>query len=327
MNPLKGQYVRLCCDSLDWTRGYPSDFFLERTIRLVLMGEKIDEAFGVATDTERPKPYLFLVEGNARRFRAELDSIMESLGSDQMRYESVYGPLENTTIGQDRRKHLTLYYNFLLVRLYEPATYLPEASQEGGAPSMYRSMCLRNCLYAAKAYYETLIHMDPTQVLFHSINIMHQATFVMIISTRLLLIDSPDWDVEYARLTLDLIGIMKTCTTNLMTCEQSRDAATRRFVEEMGVAGVTEEELAITGTQKDLADKTDLIMAWFERRISGETESEADTATVAAAAGLDLQHPEIGGDAFSFDLNDTAPPMWYGGLLANQAWNFDDINM
>lgn len=291
------------------------------------MGEKIDAAFGAAIDCARPKPYLFLVEGSARGFRVELDSIMESLGTDQMHYESVYGPIDGTDNVSDRRKCFTLYYHYLLVRLYEPATYLPEASQEGGAPSMYRSLCLRNCLFAVKAFFDTLLELHSTQHLFNSLNIMQQTTFVMIIATRLLLIDSPDWDVEFARLTLDFVGTLRGAIAKAKAAETARADSVMRFVEEMGVLDVTPEELEAPGQLDELAKKTAMIVEWFERRLEDETQGRGGDVSEGAILGLEYNRMQSGGDAFSFDLNSGGAPLWIGGLLSNQAWNFDDIDI
>ncbi|KAK9438673.1 hypothetical protein VB005_06820 [Metarhizium brunneum] len=318
-NPLRSQYVDLCCESLKRAREHPSDTFLEHNVRLVQMGEKISEAFGAANDRERGKPYLFLLDDQSRGFREELDALMQSLDRQQLLDRAAYAHRVPAGEFDDWERFFTLHYNYLLVRLYEPATFLHEIPEEGGAPSTYRAQCLRNCLFAAKAYFDVLFTLPPSQYVYQSITFTEQITFVLVITTRLLLLETSDWDVHFARVTVDFLSVVDRLVQRLDASEAERVRAVGRFVAEMGV-DATPPEVAAEGRVADIARKMRWIRTWFEKR--------ADKGGVGASQ-VPQEWPveeleNRGARAFGMGANG---PVWFTGLLSNSAWNFDDVEL
>ena len=285
------------------------------------IGEKISEAFGAANDRERGKPYLFLLEDQSRGFREELDAMMESLDQQQMHDRATLSHQVKPEEFDHWERFFTLHYNYLLVRLYEPATFLHEIPEEGGAPSAYRSQCLRNCLFAAKAYFEILFTLPPSQYLYQSITYTEQITFVLVIITRLLLLETKDWDVHFARMTINFLSVVDRLIQRLDASEAERIRAVGRFVAEMGV-DTTTSELAIEGRLAGIAKVMRWIRRWFEKRVNGD---------VGPGTGELVRHPwpmeqldTRGGRAFGMGNNG---PVWFTGLLSNSVWNFDDVEM
>ncbi|KAK2593694.1 hypothetical protein QQS21_008602 [Conoideocrella luteorostrata] len=317
-NPLRSQYVDLCCESLKRAREHPSDIFLEHNVRLVQMGEKISEAFGAANDRERGKPYLFLLDDQSRGFREELDSLMEYLDRQQLQDRALYAHQVPSEEFDDWERFFTLHYNYLLVRLYEPATFLHEIPEEGGAPSTYRSQCLRNCLFAAKAYFDILFTLPATQYHYQSITFTEQITFVLVITTRLLLLETKDWDVHFARMTMNFFSVVDRLVHRLEASEADRIRSVRRFVTEMGVE-TTDAELTTEGRVSDISKKMRWIRIWFEKRVN---KDEMPNQKPQEWPVEELENR--GARAFGMGTNG---PVWFTGLLSNSAWNFDDVEM
>lgn len=315
-NPLRSQYVDLCCESLKRAREHPSDIFLEHNVRLVQMGEKISEAFGAANDRERGKPYLFLLDDHSRGFRQELDTLMQSLNRQQLRDRALYSQQISADRFADWDRFFTLHYNYLLVRLYEPATFLHEIPEEGGAPSTYRSQCLRSCLFAAKSFFDILFTLPPTGYLYPSINFTEQITFVMVITTRLLLLETQEWDVHFARMTMNFLSVVDRLVQRLDASEAERIRAVGVFVAEMGIEA-SAAEIATSGRIADISNKMRYIRTWFEKRVNkDELPDQLSQEWPVEELG------NRGARAFGIGANG---PIWMTGLLSNSAWNFDDV--
>lgn len=281
------------------------------------MGEKISEAFGAANDRERGKPYLFLLDDQSKGFRDELDALMQSLDRQQIQDRSAYAHQVTPEEFDDWERFFTLHYNYLLVRLYEPATFLQGIPEEGGGPSTYRAQCLRNCLFAAKAYFDILWTLPPSQYLYQSITFTEQITFVIVITTRLLLLETADWDVHFARMTVNFLSVVDRLIQRLDASEATRMREVSRFVTEMNI-DTTAAEMAVEGRLTDTAKKMRWIRGWFEKRANGDESSDQ----------LPHQWPveeleNRGARAFGVGSG----PVWYTGLLSNSAWNFDDLEM
>lgn len=282
------------------------------------VGDKISEAFSISNDRERGKPYLFLLEGSASGFRSELDSILESIGYDQ---RQTLWPLSEETVSY--HKILTLYYNYLLVRLYEPATQSQEVLQDGGGfPSMFRSLCLRHCLFAAKAYFDTILSVPASQYAYQSAISTEQISYIVVIATRLLLINAPDWDVDFARMTLDFPSVMGQLISKLEEAEELRRQGVEHFAREMGLA-IRPEEMAKTGRLMQTARKTCWIRDWFEARMKGTTSEQWFAGDVGRGwlqerDQRDVKMPEFGM---------SSGPRWFGGLFEDSSWNFEDLDL
>ena len=179
---------------------------------------------------------------------------------------------------------------------------------------MYRSLCLRNCLNAVKDYFEILLSGSAVATLHRSALTTEQSAFVMLMATRLLLIDAPDWDVQLARLSLDFLPILDRIIERVHEADAARRKAVEAFAKDTGGA-VTEEEMAVESRLADTARKMKWLREGFEARLEGgvleSLEVEEDGVEVAS-------EEEGGRDNGVF---------WLNGFLGNMAWSFDGVNI
>jgi hypothetical protein len=350
-NPLSGRrYVDICCEVLVEAMEHPTDFFLERTIRLAQIGEDISEAYGAPNDPEQRgvKSYMDYLETSSGRFRRDLDRIMESVGDEQQLYHRGHPP---TTLSarrnlEVRRGYLALHYQYLNVRLHEPATHLRAAIRgqtSGGnndamGSSELRSLRLRNCLAAVTAYLDTLLAQPPESILTQPLSFAEQATFVIVVATRLVLdeADAPDWDVEKVRRTFDLSGTLGRLAEMLDAAEGARRKGVGEFAVEMDVGDVDGEEDEGHRAAVMARDMRG-IQDWFEAKLrrGGKTDEEVQMdgdpdGRDARKDGHGIPEEWIPRGAYMNTAeqdNMTLGSGWMAGLLGNMAWNFDDMNV
>ncbi|KAM5376864.1 hypothetical protein ACJZ2D_005351 [Fusarium nematophilum] len=297
-NPLDGPYIDICCKTVAAAQSTKLDLILDRFVRLMQMNEQLSRGFGEPHERTLSRPYAFLLEGNGRRFRTELDRIAEAAAHPDV---------------ADRRQVFNLYHHYLIARLYEPAVVVADHPGEGVSPSMYRSLCLRNALAAVQSFFDLVLSSPGEGFLRRSIITVDQAAFVMVLSARLLLIDAPDWDVQLARQTLDLSTILDRILERMDEMQALRVRAIETFACEAGDDGLLGESGG--GNVAELAQKTRWLKGWFEARLQGRRGEEiAPMANEVAGMGRGTGDDVAGGGT-----------TWFGGLLGNMAWNFDSF--
>jgi hypothetical protein len=256
------------------------------------MSERLSKGFGEPHERTLSRPYAFLLEGNGRRFRADLERLAEVATRND--------PASNHQIFQ-------LYHQYTLVRLYEPAVMVADHPDEGVAPFVYLLICLRNCLDAIRSFFDLLLSSPAEDILKRSIVTTDQAAFVMVLAARLLLIDAPGWDPKAARQTLDLSVVLGKIQAHI---EKAEAQHTKEMQEFAAVAGDTlsEEEKAEDSTLGELATKTRLLKEWYETRLEGE---HADKMPSMHGFSMEARDGETGEGMTRL-----------GGLLNDIAWNF-----
>lgn len=299
-NPLGGPYVDLSRDALSDMSTSRTDLLLDRIVRMAQMGEKLSQGFGEPHDRDQARSYAFLLEGSGRRFRTELDRLTENTAHPDL---------------AENRPLFELYHQYLIVRLYQPAVTVADRPEEGVPPSMYRSLCLRNCFGAAKEFLDTLLAQPIDAFSHRSILTTDQATFVLLMAARLLLIDAPDWDVTLARRTLDLRTILNQIIARITETEALRTKAVEEFASETGEL-LTGEERKVESRLAEVARKTRWLREWFEARLQGQSMQEQWPLGVD---GMGVTTREAGDGSIG--------PSWSGGLLGDAAWNFDSLNV
>ncbi|TQV93923.1 hypothetical protein V2A60_003920 [Cordyceps javanica] len=326
---MRCQYVDFCADALGQAGEYPSDFLLQQVVRLMQIEDRISEFFGSANDTARGRPFLFLVDENVTTLRAELDSILESLNYTELTKRMPH-------CSPDQIDHFARYFEltrqYLLVRLYEPATYLGDLPETGAADQAghhrYRATALHNCLLAAKAFFETVTNVPATSARFQALAAPGQTGFVMVICSRLLVVDAPDWDAAAARRLLDFSGFLSKIIGRLQVAEERRRVNVEHFVRETRVLGVTQEEMNEPGRYAGTSQKTSYIKGWYENRLRQMDEAAVTGAPAAAPEPSEPMYVEetlLGRPWYRLSRN--AGPRWFVGLLEGSAWNFDDVQM
>ena len=293
-NPLDTPYIEMCCKTLTDTFS-PSHLLLERIVQMTQMSERLSRAFGESHERSNARPYAFLLEGSGRSFRSDINRIIEmAMHPDLQQHHSFF----------------KLWQNYLFVRLYEPATRIKELEKEGIGPSMYRSLCLRNCLQAIKDYYEVFLSEPPTSSLYRTLLTFEQPAYVMLMTARLLLIDAPDFDVDQARRTLNFGHILDQIIQKLETADAVRKKAVADFAKESGLA-VSDDELKVESRVADTLKKTRWFKEGFQAKVEGREHECGGMSEIPLTMGeydRERNEPAIG---------------WVNGMLADTAWSFE----
>lgn len=289
--------------------------------------DRISEFFGSANDTARGRPFLFLVDENVTTLRAKLDTILQSLTHAELTKQLPH-------CSADQIDHFARYFEltrqYLLVRLYEPATYLGDLHTEDGTDHgqhAYRATALRNCLIAANAFFETVTNVPANGALFQALAAPGQTGSVMVICSRLLVVDAPGWDSAAARRILDFSGALTKVIGRLKAAEERRKINVEHFVRETRVLGVTQEEMDEPGRYAGTSQKTSYIRSWYESRLQQIEEAAATGARAALSPSEPMYIEEALMGRPWHRLAGSAGPRWFVGLLEGPAWNFDDVPM
>lgn len=327
-NPLNDLYVNHCCNRLRWTLQHPTDLYLDRMMRLAQVGDQIHQTFGPSTGSANGNgrhrdvgpnplspPFLQLVEDHVTSVHAALDSILEP-STDE-------APQEQGDVAL-----LTKFnYYYLLARLYEPAT-LPVGEDALSGSSKLRPQYLHQCLAAVRSYLELFTTMSASSSLFHALSFATQTMFVTVLATRLLLLDigsttstgeSPGWDVESARKTLDLRGLADDIANLLDRADAARHARAQNLAAETGLVSLgsgadDKEEPAIRSRLVVWAEGTRRIRDWIEAKMRGESPPAMPDQSLPGS-----------GSASALETGAGGRPLWVAGMWSNVNWDFDDI--
>jgi hypothetical protein len=264
-------------------------------VQLVQMGEKLSRGFGEPHERDQSRSYAFLLEGSGRRFRTELNRLTEFTAHPELaEHESLF----------------QLYLQYLIVRLYEPAVTVADRPEDGVPPSRYRALCLHNCLGAVQTFLKLLVAQPVDALLYKSIITSDQASFVMFIGARLLLIDVPDWDAALARQQFDLRLFLDEILARVSEAEVLRARAVEEFAMETDIS-MRDEERQAESRLTEIAKKTKWLREWFEARLHGrQAEMERNSGEVSSR-----------GESSHQTMDEVS---WLNGLLyGNGAWNFD----
>lgn len=289
----------MCCDSLAASHDSPEDYFLERMARMYLIADKITSMFGSPNDAGRSQPFLFLVEGHARGIRTELSTLMESLTFKnlQIYQQSLprYRHIDENEY-KSRRDFFTLYYHYLLVRLYEPAISLQNAPL--GEPSRFRSACLRNCLLATKAYLDAFLSIPPLVVVYTSTIAREPLSLVVAIAARLMFLEAPEWDTQTARSTLDMCRSLDMLIEVTISGEIFRRQLAASFAKEF--SGVDEALSNPDGTGDDESiscvhvERLRAVKTRYEAKIMNEAGTPwLDPAMTVSLGNWDAMHDQL----------------------------------
>lgn len=325
-NPLDDLYTTHCCNRLRWTLEHPTDALLDTTIRLAQIGGQIHRAFGPSTgsangngvpaaglgpDAQRPLlPYLQRLAGDQDGIRPALEAVMEGVDG-----QGPWGVM------------FRLHYLYLVVRLYEPATLALPAST-GGEDAVSRAECLNRCLDAVRAYIELLLTVPAASPLHYALAPATQSTFVVIMATRLLLLeieptaDGPVWDREHARRTLDLPSLADRMAAMLDQAEEARRLRAETFVAETGHALDPPGADASTGKSRlaSWADGVRGIRDWISAMMRGDTPPD-----IGGYGNIQTQNSLMGDLAGSGGTaGGGRGPVWFSGMWHNINWDLDD---
>ncbi|KAJ2971011.1 hypothetical protein NQ176_g7902 [Zarea fungicola] len=150
----------------------------------------------------------------------------------------------------------------------------------------------------------------------------------MVISSRLLVVDAPDWDAAAARRTLDFSGALAQIIGRLRVAEERRKVNVEHFVRETRLQGVTQEEMDEPGRYAGTSAKTEYIKTWYENRLRQMEEARiTGVATNAQSPSAPLYIEETLMGRPWYRLAGSAGPRFFVGLLDGPGWNFNDMPM
>jgi hypothetical protein len=284
-NPLQTPYINSCLKPFSESQASPSDSVAEHMVRLIQMSERLSEGFGESYERTLSRPFAFLLEGTGRRFHSDLSRLSESVAYPNLASHS---------------QIFELHRLYLLVRLYEPAIIVACHPDEGVAQFYYLLICLRNCLEAMQSFFELFLGLPVEMVMRCSIIAIDQAFYVMLQASRLLLIETPEWDVEFARQTLGFNAVLDRMIARFEEAEELRKKGLRDFVDT-----VREEkgEDVASGIAR-IAKEVQWLKSWFEAKTQGRQMEGASTV-------------ELNRDIHQHELK----PRWSVGLLEEMPWN------
>ncbi|CEI66914.1 unnamed protein product [Fusarium venenatum] len=284
-NPLQTPYINSCLKTFTETQDSPSDSIAEHMVRLIQMSERLSEGFGEPYERTLSRPFAFLLEGTGRRFHSDLSRLSESVAYPNLASHS---------------QIFELHRLYLLVRLYEPAIIVACHPDEGVAQFYYLLICLRNCLEAMQSFFELFLGLPVEMVLRCSILTVDQALYVILQASRLLLIETPEWDVEFARQTLGFSAVLDRMIARFEEAEELRKRDIRNFVNNVLEDGSEENVSSITRTAKEVQ----WLKYWFEAKTQGRQME-------------DVSSDEQGRDISEHEMK----PRWLVGLLEEMPWN------
>lgn len=199
-----------------------------------------------------------------------------------------------------------LHYNYILVLLFEPATYLGDPQHPHEA--LYQCQYLLYCLQAAKSYFTALLSLPVDGLMHRTFASSAELVTVLVTTARVLLLEAEGWDLQIARQTLNFPGTINSLISQFNVVIRSQRAKFARL-------GLTE---PANSSEEDKDDnlakyvlKLQSIKNWYEARaasLSPQTVTADDFATYL---------PPGWEDSIAQDNQ------FWMGLLGNDAWNFN----
>lgn len=181
---------------------------------------------------------------------------------------------------------------------------------------LYRSQCLFNCLNAANTYFKTLFSLSPEIHLYRTFASAEHIQFVIVLTTRILLLESDGWDLDIARMTLNFPLILDRLISQL---KQASEIAKQRVTKFVGDTRADIGDEVTGGKFAKYVRKLEWIKSWYSSKVMGET---AALAEIPPWFGLE--------DENIFDMSWFNPvasdTTWAYGLSGHSVWNFDTLS-
>ncbi|KAK3946003.1 hypothetical protein QBC46DRAFT_349276 [Diplogelasinospora grovesii] len=278
--------VDICCICLLRISENSLDTILEKMVRLQQVVDKIQDTFPT---TER---FGYIAEDKMTPIRADMDKLTLNCFTEAQ-YQIIW-----------------IYYNYVLVRLYEPATYLQ--SPPPPEHNTRRRQCLALCLQAARAYFSSLLALSETFFVYCTFVDMAKLLSVILTTSRLLLLDDVTeaeggWDTAVARQTIDLPAVLEQLI--------QRFRGAQAIVRQKNAPPESATASPIEGPDvwDKCIEKTEFIKNWFVARVAGEHPSVAPNMLEQA-----LFHED-----WSFATTSQQTGQSFLGLLPKGSWNID----
>ncbi|KAI0509389.1 hypothetical protein F5B22DRAFT_616878 [Xylaria bambusicola] len=203
-NPLSDSYVQHCIDSLERSSEFATDFLL---LKLVKFRQLIGRV---------PSVYQGICDGNWCR------EISED-ASDELR--KITKELDDSMcdIASNHPKLLLLWnlHNSAIVQLHLPMTYIAPKNE---TVCRIQLECMQHCLRAARAFVSRVMSFSPDAMLYAPFTTLADVMFMLIASSRLLVVCIEGWDLKEARRAMNLKPVLMELKNKLTAASKVRAA-------------------------------------------------------------------------------------------------------
>ncbi|KAI1389404.1 uncharacterized protein F4822DRAFT_398181 [Hypoxylon trugodes] len=297
---LKGEYVNRCLNSLirptDFNADFDRDFNLEKMIRFQQIVEQISERWpspSMTTDGA-PKVFTTAMSDEMQLIRNRLDQLFTNMAREHRQFVMFWS-----------------LHNYILVRLYLPASNHSRPTDEIAA--QHQRQCMLYCLQAARSFLAAYLSMSPEAFLSRTFTSFSEALFVLVATSRLLLVDIEGWDLDEARRLLDFPTTLENLAATL------RSAITLRNQKATEAAAIYGTSLTPDTSEDEKNDrfytystKVEWIKNWFETQLQGGPGN----------LGYPVEQPAMGGSSYWAPENQGWNPFVFG-LLGDENWNIE----
>lgn len=288
---LRGDYVNRCLNSLMRPTDFGADFILDKIVRFQQIVEQISERLPVPAEVESPKAFTISMSNEMQSIRNQLNQLFANMAREHRQFVLFWA-----------------MHNYVLVRLYLPASYLSPPSDKVAAE--YQLQCMLYCLQAARSFFSTILSIGPEGFLFRSFASFAEILFVLVGASRLLLVEIEGWDLDEARRIFDFPSTLESLVSTFKVVINLRNQRAVEAAATFGVSLVPDN----SGDEKDdrwfkYATKLEWIKNWFEAQLSGGSGIPGD--------------PDAASGPFNWsEENQTLSPFMFG-FLGDDNWNIE----
>ncbi|KAL7623431.1 hypothetical protein AAE478_007113 [Parahypoxylon ruwenzoriense] len=247
-NTLRGEYVDRCLNSLVRPTDLGVDFILDKMVRFQRLVEEITEKLPAPGNEDGTKKFSMSMSSVTQSIRTHIDRLFANMAQEHRQF----------------------------VRLYLPASYLSQPLDEVAA--QHQRQCMLNCLQAARSFFSAIISMGAEGFLFRSFISFSQILFVLVATSRLLLVEIEGWDLEEARRMLDFPSTLDSLISAFEIVINLRNQRAAEAAAKFRVSWAPD----IPSDEKDdrfykYSVKLQWIKNWFESQLSGGPRDPGET--------------------------------------------------
>lgn len=288
---LKGEYIDRCLNSLVHPTDFGADFILDKIVRFQQIVEQISEKLPAPSEVDCGKAFTISINHEMQSIRNQLNMLFANMAREHRQFVLFWA-----------------MNNYVLVRLYLPASYLTPPSDKTAAD--HQLQCMLYCLQAARSFFATILSIGPEGFLSRAFASFAELLFVLVAASRLLLVEIEGWDLDEARRMFDFPSTLKSLISTFKAVISLRNQRAVEAAVTFGVSLTPDN----SGDEKEdrwykYATKLDWIKTWFETRVSGGPEIPGEPQEMSGPTGW-------------LHGNQTLSPFMFG-FLGDDNWNLD----
>lgn len=288
---LRGGYIDRCLDSLVRPTDFGADFILDKMVRFQQIVEQISEKLPSPSQVDNPGTFTISLSNEMQSIRNQLNQLFANMAREHRQFVLFWA-----------------LHNYVLVRLYLPASYLSPPSDAVAAE--YQLQCILYCLQAARSFFATILSIGQEGFLFRTFTSFSEILFVLVSASRLLLVEIEGWDLDEARRIFDFPSTLESIISTFKGIIHLRNKRAMEAAATYGVSLTPDN----AGDEKDdrwfkYATKLEWIKNWFEAQLSG-------------GSGIPGNPDAVTGPVNWSQENQTLSPFMFG-FLGDDNWNIE----